>query len=60
LPVRPGDILSYTMKLDNVSEEKRTRIGRGHFITTTLTYRNQRGETVAKEIRVVLKYKASA
>ena len=59
LPVRPGDILSYTMKLDKVSEEKKTRIGKGHFITTTQTYRNQRGEVVGKEIRVVLKYKAS-
>jgi acyl dehydratase len=59
LPVRPGDILSYTMRLDKVSEEKKTRIGKGHFITTTQTYRNQRGEVVGKEIRVVLKYKAS-
>jgi hypothetical protein len=46
------------MKLDNVSEEKKTRIGKGHFITTTQSYRNQRGETVGKEIRVVLKYKS--
>ena len=60
LPVRPGDILSYTMKLDGVSEEKKTRIGKGHFITTTQIYRNQRGEAVGKEIRTVLKYKASA
>ncbi len=59
LPVRPGDILSYTMKLDSVSEEKKTRIGKGHFITTTQIYRNQRGEVVGKEIRTVLKYKAS-
>jgi acyl dehydratase len=59
LPVRPGDILSYTMKLDGVSEEKKTRIGKGHFITTTQIYRNQRGEVVGKEIRTVLKYKAT-
>jgi uncharacterized protein len=59
LPVRPGDILSYTMKLDGVSEEKKTRIGKGHFITTTQIYRNQRGEVIGKEIRTVLKYKAT-
>jgi acyl dehydratase len=59
LPVRPGDILSYTMKLDGVSEEKKTRIGKGHFITTTQIYRNQKGEVVGKEIRTVLKYKAT-
>jgi len=59
LPVRSGDILSYTMKLDGVSEEKKTRIGKGHFITTTQIYRNQRGEVVGKEIRTVLKYKAT-
>ncbi len=59
LPVRPGDILCYTMKLDGVSEEKKTRIGKGHFITTTQIYRNQRGEVVGKEIRTVLKYKAT-
>lgn len=56
-PVRPGDILSYTMKLEAVSEMKKTRVGMGHFIKTTQIYRNQRGEVVGKEIRTVLKYR---
>ena len=56
-PVRPGDRLYYTMKLDKVSEMKRTRIGEGHFITTTQTYFNQNGDLVGREIRTVLKYK---
>ena len=56
LPVRPGDILHYTMKLESVSEEKKTRLGSGHFITTVSTYWNQRGEIVGKETRTLLKF----
>lgn len=56
-PVRPGDKLYYILKLDSVSEMKKTRIGEGHFITSTQTYYNQKGEVVGKEIRTVLKYK---
>ena len=56
-PVRPGDKLYYILKLDSVSEMKKTRIGDGHFITSTQTYYNQNGEVVGKEIRTVLKYK---
>ncbi len=60
LPVRPGDSLSYTMKLESVSEEKKTRVGNGHFITTLSTYRNQRGEVVGTETRTVLKFAPAA
>ena len=56
-PVKPGDKLYYIMKLDKVSELKKTRIGEGHFITTTQTYYNQNDEKVGAEIRTVLKYK---
>jgi acyl dehydratase len=56
-PVRPGDKLYYIMKLDSVSDMKRTRIGEGHFITTTQTYYNQNREMVGREVRTVLKYK---
>ncbi len=56
-PVRPGDHLYYIMKLDSVSDMKKTRIGEGHFITTTQTYYNQNGEMVGREVRTVLKYK---
>jgi hypothetical protein len=40
-----------------VSDLKRTRIGEGHFVTTTQTYYNQGGEMVGREVRTVLKYK---
>ena len=56
-PVRPGDKLYYIMKLDKLSDMKKTRIGEGHFITTTQTYYNQNGEMVGREVRTVLKYK---
>lgn len=60
LPVRPGDILNGVDTLTAVSAEKRTRVGVGHFVTTVLTIRNQRGEAVARRTNVALRYLADA
>jgi acyl dehydratase len=56
-PMKPGDSLSYTIKLVNVSPEKTTRLGTGHFITSEYTYRNQNGEVVCVQPFTVLKFK---
>jgi hypothetical protein len=46
LPIRYGDSLTMTNKLSNVSDEKTTRLGTGHFVTTIDTFRNQFGQVV--------------
>jgi len=45
-PLRYGDTLTVTNKLASVSNEKTTRLGTGHFVTTIETFRNQDGQVV--------------
>jgi uncharacterized OB-fold protein/acyl dehydratase len=45
--LRPGDRLSVTQSIESVSDEKQTALGRGHFVTQRLCFRDQRGEEVA-------------
>jgi len=56
-PLRPGDRVSYTIRLAGVSPEKNTRVGRGHFITAEYSYSNQHGELVCVQPFTVLKFK---
>jgi uncharacterized OB-fold protein/acyl dehydratase len=44
--LRPGDHLTSTVVLESISDEKRTALGKGHFITVRHTYRDQAGEVV--------------
>ena len=43
--------------IESISEEKQTRIGRGHFITWVTTYRDERGEVVGRQRFRILKFK---
>ena len=45
-PLRYGDTLNVTNQIASVGEEKTTRLGTGHFVTTLDTYRNQHGQVV--------------
>ena len=45
-PLRYGDTLTATTQIASIGEEKTTRLGTGHFVTTLDTFRNQRGEVV--------------
>jgi acyl dehydratase len=45
-PLRYGDTLTVTNSIASVGEEKTTRLGTGHFVTTLDTYRNQHGQVV--------------
>jgi hypothetical protein len=45
-PLRYGDTLTATAQVASVSEEKTTRLGTGHFVTTMDTFRNQHGQVV--------------
>jgi len=55
-PILVGDRLSLEETVSNVSPEKRTALGRGYFVTTSLLYRNQRGEMVARHENVMFRY----
>jgi acyl dehydratase len=59
LPILVGDRLSFAETVVDVSPEKRTQIGAGHFITTEVTYRNQRGEVVAVHRNVLFRFLAA-
>jgi acyl dehydratase len=56
-PLHLGDRLTYTIKLVNVSPEKTTRLGTGHFITSEYTYKNQDDEVVCIQPFTILKFK---
>jgi acyl dehydratase len=55
-PVRVGDVLNVSEELIDVSAEKRTAIGTGHFITTCSTFRRQDGTLVAKMTNVLFRF----
>lgn len=44
IPLRYGDHLTITNQIASIGEEKTTRLGSGHFVTTLDAFRNQRGE----------------
>jgi acyl dehydratase len=56
-PVFPGDHINFTYKVTDVSPEKQTGLGKGHFVTTTFIFNNQKGETVGTQSLTVLKYR---
>ena len=54
--LRPGDVLTSTAIIDEVSEEKQTALGRGHFVSQRVVYRDQQGEVVAQMEFRMLKF----
>jgi len=59
-PLRYGDTLTVTSKISAISDEKTTRLGTGHFITTTDTFRDQKGEVVGTHSFTLFRYKPAA
>ena len=55
-PVRVGDVLNVAEELVDVSPEKRTAIGVGHFVTTCSTFRRQDGVMVARMTNVLFRF----
>jgi len=55
--VRPGDRLTMTSVIESVSDEKRTALGPGHFLTSRMTYTDQDGELVGTQRWRILKFK---
>jgi hypothetical protein len=55
--VRPGEVISSTSVFESISEEKRTRLGPGHFVTWAITYRDQDDAVVGRQRFRILKFK---
>ncbi len=55
--LRLGEVITSTMVIEAVSDEKQTRLGPGHFITWVTTYRDERGEVVGRQMFRILKFK---
>ncbi|MBI2913114.1 MAG: MaoC family dehydratase N-terminal domain-containing protein [Chloroflexi bacterium] len=55
-PLRPGDKLRGKSRLDEISPPRTTRVGTGHFVTTTRVLVNQRGEVASEWSLTVLRY----
>ena len=56
LPIRVGDRLTVEEELVDVSAEKQTALGHGHFVTTKGTYRRQDGQVVAVMTNILFRY----
>ncbi len=56
--MRVGDQLTYRERITAVSREKRTALGRGHFVTSMTDVTNQDGMLVAVHENVLYRYEA--
>ncbi|HVW79795.1 MAG TPA: OB-fold domain-containing protein [Mycobacteriales bacterium] len=55
--LRPGEVLQGVQVLEDVSEEKQTGLGIGHFLTTRTRYTTSDGEYVGDLLFRILKFK---
>jgi uncharacterized protein len=55
VPVRLSDRLTVTEEVTDVSAEKCTRVGTGHFVTTVSTFCRQDGAIVAQQTNVLFR-----
>ena len=56
-PLRYGDTLTVSSMVESVSDQKRTRLGVGYFVTNLSIYRNQYGEEVARHTFRLFQYR---
>jgi acyl dehydratase len=56
--VRVGDMLRMVEELVDISAQKTTRIGTGHFVTTAATFMAQDHEVVATQTNVLFRFSA--
>lgn len=52
-----GETVTATTVIESVSDRKQTRLGAGHFVTWTTTYRDADGEVVGRQSFRILKFK---
>lgn len=58
--LRIGDHITVQHTIEAVSDEKKTALGDGHFVTQAMTYTDQHGEAVGIQRWSILKYKPGA
>jgi hypothetical protein len=54
---RLGDVISATSVLEDVSDEKKTALGTGFFLTWVITYADQNGEVLGRQRFRVLRFR---
>lgn len=57
-PIRVGDRLTMTETLTDISDEKSTALGAGHFVTTQAEFRRQDGVLVATMTNTLFRYRS--
>lgn len=55
---RLGDVITSTTVIENVSDEKKTALGTGHFVTWVTTYADQNGDVLGRQRFRVLRFRA--
>ena len=55
--VKPGEKLHHRSRLESISDEKKTGLGTGYFLTQLLEYITEEGEKVAEMRFTILQYK---
>lgn len=55
-----GDLLSATTVIESVSDEKKTALGTGHFLTWVTTYTDEQGDVVGRQRFRILRFKPGA
>ena len=58
--VRVGDVISVVESVTAVSGQKTTRLGEGHFVTTTAVYTDQHGEKIAEYVNKLYRFEPAA
>ena len=58
--LRPEDRISHTLTIEKISDEKKTALGTGHFITQLYTFWDQKDEVVGTMRFRILKFKPRA
>jgi acyl dehydratase len=56
VPMRVGDRLTFSERVESISTERRTTLGVGHFVTTRSECRNQDGTLVATNDNALFRY----
>ncbi|MGH3958587.1 FAS1-like dehydratase domain-containing protein [Mycobacterium sp.] len=54
---RLGDVVTSTTVIEDVSDEKKTALGTGHFVTWVTTYVDQDGEVLGRQRLRVLRFR---
>jgi len=58
--LRPGDVVTQHVTLDGISEEKKTGLGVGHFVTYRYEFTDQKGALVGRMLFRILKFRPPA